>query len=211
MREKMTSEIPDEKLHAIQSACQLIDAGDIEGAKSEINAKYPFVPFAKAGRVYTPRVMTKTFVRDGFIDRYRGNRLVYPPALRLLSHYLPDAFPYHKNGKMSVGHIAYWEVFPTIDHIRPVALGGPDTEDNWACCSMLTNSIKSNWTLEQLRWRLLPQGEFSVWDGMISWFLNRVREDDEVLASPYIQRWHSAAMAVIIQAQASASSFPCNG
>ena len=76
LREKMTSEIPDEKLHAIQSACQLIDAGDIEGAKSEINAKYPFVPFSKAGRVYTPRVMTKIFVRDGFIDRYRGNRLV---------------------------------------------------------------------------------------------------------------------------------------
>ncbi len=206
----MTSEIPEEKLDAIQNACQLIDAGDIAGAGSVINAKYPFVPLSKAGRVYTPRVMTKIFVRDGFIDRYRGNRLVYPPALRLLSHYLPDAFPYHKNGKVSVGHIAYWELFPTVDHIKPVALEGPDNEGNWVCCSMLTNSIKSNWTLEQLRWSHFPPGDFSAWDGMISWFLKRAREDDQVLASPYIQRWYRAAMSAIPYEQAGASRNPCH-
>ncbi len=34
-------------------------------------------------------------------------------ALRLLAIYLPEKFPYHKNGKMSEGHIAFWELFPT--------------------------------------------------------------------------------------------------
>ena len=56
---------------------------------------------------------------------------------------------------MSEGHMAYWELFPTIDHILPVARGGLDSEENLVCCSMLTNSIKSNWTLEQLQWQLL--------------------------------------------------------
>jgi len=43
--------------------------------------------------------MTRIFARDGFIDRYRGSRLIFPAALRLLSHYLPAEFPFHKNGK----------------------------------------------------------------------------------------------------------------
>jgi len=65
------------------------------------------------------RVMTRIFARDGFIDRYRGSRLIFPPVLRLLSLYLPKEFPYHKNGKMTEGHMAYWELFPTVDHVVP--------------------------------------------------------------------------------------------
>ncbi|WP_411871963.1 HNH endonuclease [Vulcanococcus limneticus] len=186
----------EDKVHAIVDACHLVENGDIEGASRLIGARYPFRPLSKSARAYTPRAMTKIFVRDGFIDRYRGDRLVYPPALRLLSHYMPDAFPYHKNGKMSVGHYAYWELFPTIDHVVPVALGGPDIEDNWACCSMLTNSIKSNWTLDQLRWSLLLPGDFTAWDGMVSWFLRRVEQDASVLVNLYVRQWYRAALEV---------------
>lgn len=187
----------EDKVDAIQAACLLVETGDIAGANDVINARYPFQPLSKSGRSYTPRTMTKIFVRDGFLDRYTGDRLVYPPALRLLSHYLPEAFPYHKNGKMTVGHYAYWELFPTIDHVKPVALGGPDIEDNWVCCSMLTNSIKSNWTLEQLRWTLLPSGDFSSWDGMIFWFVGRVAQDPNALKSSYLQGWHRAALDIL--------------
>jgi len=143
----------------ILQACDLITSNSIDEAASAIRIGYPFSPSEKSGRSYTPRVMTKIFTRDGFIDRYRGTRLVFPPTLRVLSHYLPLDFPYHKNGKMTEGHLAYWELFPTIDHVKPVARGGADSEDNWVCCSMLTNSIKSNWTLEQLQWELLPPGD----------------------------------------------------
>jgi hypothetical protein len=111
--------------------------------------------------------MTRIFLRDGFIDRYKGDKLVFPPALRLISYYFPDVFPYHKNGKMTEGHIDYWELFPTIDHVVPVARGGQDSPDNWICCSMLTNSIKSNWTLGELGWELLPPGKPEKWSGML--------------------------------------------
>lgn len=89
--------------------------------------------------------------------------------------------------------MAYWELFPTIDHVVPVARGGSDSEDNYVCCSMLTNSIKSNWTLEQLQWRLLPEGDLSEWDGMMGWFLRRVDADPAVLKNNYIKRWYAAA------------------
>lgn len=182
-----------ERSGTIEKACRLITGKDFKGASQIIAAEYPFSPFQQSGRAYTPRVMTRIFARDGFMDRYRGTRLIFPPVLRLLSLYLPAEFPYHKNGKMSEGHLAYWEIFPTIDHIVPVARGGADSEANWVCCSMLTNSIKSNWTLEQLQWQLLPPGNLSEWDGMIGWFVQQVLADPGVLKNAYIKRWLGAA------------------
>ena len=183
-----------EHSETIQRACQFIAEANIESAAEVIEAEYPFAPVQKSGRSYTPRQMTRIFIRDGFIDRYRGTRLIYPPVLRLLSHYLPTAFPYHKNSKMTEGHMAYWELLPTIDHVDPVAKGGPDSEENWVCCSMLTNSIKSNWTLAQLQWELLPKGDMAQWDGMMSWFIEQASRDHSVFENSYIKRWHSAAI-----------------
>lgn len=179
----------------ISRACDLITSGDLDSAAETIRNAYPFSPIEKSGRSYTPRTMTKIFVRDGFIDRYRGTRLVFPPTLRIISQYLPLDFPYHKNGKMTEGHLAYWELFPTIDHVQPVARGGIDTEENWVCCSMLTNSIKSNWTLEQLQWKLLHPGDIKEWDGMMNWFLNQIAKDASLLQIPYLKTWWSAAKA----------------
>ena len=140
--------------------------------------------------------MTNVFLRDGFIDRYRGDRLVYPAALRLISSMLPKVFPYHKNGKMDVGHIAYWELFPTIDHIVPVARGGVDDESNWVCCSMLTNGIKSNWLLDELRWNLLQPGSLEQWDGMLSWFIGQMERSPEYFEVSYLKAWYNAAKSV---------------
>lgn len=94
---------------------------------------------------------------------------------------------------MTEGHIAYWEIFPTIDHIHPVTRGGADSEENWVCCSMLTNSIKSNWTLEQLQWELLPPGDIREWDGMMNWFVKQVDADSSLLQNPYLKTWYRAA------------------
>ena len=183
----------------IVQACESITSNNIDSAASVIRTGYPFSPVEKTERSYTPRTMTRIFVRDGFIDRYRGTRLVFPPTLRILSHYLPLDFPYHKNGKMTEGHLAYWELFPTIDHVEPVARGGHDSEDNWVCCSMLTNSIKSNWTLEQLQWGLLPPGNIGEWDGMMRWFLDQIEEDNSLLQIPYLKTWWNAAIAAIAE------------
>ncbi len=183
-----------DKSDAIKQACSFISQGKIDEAGRVIDKEYPFVPLIKNKRSYTPREMTMVFVRDGFVDRYRGTKLIYPPALRLLSNYLPEKFPYHKNGKMSEGHIGYWELFPTIDHLIPVARGGKDNHSNWVCCSMLTNSIKSNWTLEQLQWEVLPEGNLQEWDGMIHWFIQQVHRDKKQQEHSYIKTWFNAAL-----------------
>ena len=62
---------------------------------------------------------------------------------------------------------------------------------------MLTNSIKPNWTLEQLQWQLLPPEHENEWDGMMRWFIQYVQAKPELLTIPYIKRWHTAALTVI--------------
>ena len=95
--------------------------------------------------------MTRVFARDGFVDRYSGDKLVFPGTLlRLLSALMPDEFPAHPNWKMSASHVMYWELCPTIDHLVPVARGGADNESNYVTISMLRNSAKAHWTLEEL-------------------------------------------------------------
>ena len=97
---------------------------------------------------------------------------------------------------MTETHMVYWELFPTIDHIVPVARGGPDDEENWVTTSMLHNSAKSNWTLEELGWQLVPPGDFKQWDGLLGWFVTFLQQQQSHLADKYIRRWHRAALAV---------------
>jgi HNH endonuclease len=138
--------------------------------------------------------LTSIFIRDGFLDRYSGAKLVFPGALRLLSKLMPEDFPAHPNWKMTESHIVYWELFPTVDHVVPVARGGTDDESNWVTTSMLKNSAKSNWTLNELGWVLLPPGNYTAWDGLLGWFIRYVAKDVRSLDDLYVRRWHKAAL-----------------
>lgn len=134
-----------DKADIIGSLCEAITLGE-EAAIANALKEYPLVPQTNAERkyIYTVVQATRVFVRDGYIDRYSGARLVNPAVLRLLSRLLPRDFPYHPNWKMTETHPAYWEVIPTIDHIVPIARGGSDSEDNWVlrpCCGMPRNPI----------------------------------------------------------------------
>lgn len=142
--------------------------------------------------------MTAIFARDGFIDRYSGKRLVFPASLQLISTLLPDKFPSHPNGKMSETHIAYGELWPTIDHIVPIARDGADEPSNWACTSMLRNSIKSSWTLEELGWTLMGGGRIEEWDGLMGWFFEYTRKNEKPLEDPYLEKWWRVAREYVI-------------
>ena len=135
------------------------------------------------------------FVRDGFVDRYSGDLLVFPSVLRVLTVLLPEDFPFHRNWKMEETHQAYWELFPTLDHVVPVARGGRDDEDNLVSTSMLRNSAKANSTLEELGWSLHPAGDVKRWDGMLAWCTDFIGGDEKLLKDNYIGRWHRAALA----------------
>ena len=185
-------------IDAIKKACQKVGDERLDDAKKIITQDYPFKPLVKAKRQYTETQKTKVFRDDGFIDRYSGEKLVYPPVLRILSYIMPTEFPFQKNWKMSECHIAYWELIPTIDHKNPVSRGGKDEYANWVCTSQLRNNIKSNWTLEELGWKLHDPGDIKDWDGMMGWFMDYVSKNKHVLEDDaYIAKWHKDALTVL--------------
>jgi len=146
--------------------------GSRDQALTVLKRDYPFAPSPITKRKYGLLESTLLWVRDGFIDRYTAERLVFPPVLRIISAELPEEFPFHPNWKTDVTHPAYWELTATVDHLVPVSRGGPDHESNWVTASMAHNSAKGNWTLAELGWTLQPPGKFGDWDGLVHWFVD---------------------------------------
>jgi hypothetical protein len=183
-----------DRVAIIGRVLQALRMGDTVVARDILRDEYPFVPVTPQGRRYTELQSLQIFVRDGFVDRYSGQRLLFPGILRLLSRLLPQAFPFHPNWKMAETHPAYWELFPTLDHILPVARGGADSATNWVTTSMLRNAAKANWTLEELGWSLWPPGSLADWDGLTRLFLEFIDSDRSILEDGYLRRWHTAAI-----------------
>ena len=183
-----------DKSDILAQASSALLQGDKSSAADIINTHYQFVPIENPGRKYTENQMLQIFKRDGFIDRYSGQRLVFPGMLRLFSRILPETFPAHPNWKMSETHIAFWELFPTIDHVIPIARGGADDESNWVTTSMVRNSAKSSWLLEELDWQLLPTGSLTAWDGLLASFIQLLKQDTSHLSDTYIKKWYAAAL-----------------
>lgn len=180
----------------LASVCSSLDQDDHEGARALLRSRFPFTPVAKATRRYTARDCLRVFFRDGFVDRYTGAQLVHPGALRLLSLVLPDEFPFHRNWDTGKTHFAFYELFPTVDTL-PVARGGLDINANWVTTSMMRNSAKAQWTLDELRWSLVPPGDLSLWDGLTGWFVQYLTAHPALRReNQYIQQWFSATVAV---------------
>lgn len=184
-------------IDAVEKVVDRLMAGDSNSAKQVIDSEYPFKVTARDTRSYTVGQKMMQFKKDGFIDRYTGSRLVNPGILKVISHYLPESFPYQKNWKMMECHVGYWELTPTIDHVYPIARGGEESPDNWVTTSMLNNSVKSNWTLEQLRWRIIPAGDFLEWDGLTEKFISLVEADSGLMDDAYIKNWYRASKKIL--------------
>lgn len=129
-----------QKIEALIQAGQYLLTNKYEQARHVITDNYPFKKLESTSRSYTDKQKMQQFKKDGFIDRYSGDKLVNPGFLKVLSHYMPEEFPYHSHWKMESCHNAYWEFVPTVDHIYPVALGGVDSEENWATISIYPNT-----------------------------------------------------------------------
>jgi hypothetical protein len=175
-------------------AVQALRRGEVPTARDILRTEYPFVRVTPEERRYTEAQALRVFRRDGFIDRFSGQRLVFPGIFRLLSRLLPHEFPYHVNWKMTENHPAYWELFPTIDHVLPMARGGGDNDENRVTTSMLRNAAKATWTLQELGWSLCPVDSLVAWDGLTELFVDFVDAERSVLEDKYLQRWYSAAV-----------------
>ena len=192
----MPADAPD-RADVLTRMCAALARGDAAAASTLVRTEYPFVRSENAGRAYTEVQSMRLFVRDCFTDRYTGARLVFPGTLRLLSRLLPSEFPFHANWKMTETHVAFWELFPTVDHVVPVARGGRDDDSNWVTTSMLRNSAKSNWSLDELGWQLHTAAPDDAWDGLVGFCFEYLTTHPEHLADKYIARWHRAAKTIL--------------
>lgn len=188
-----------DKVESLVAVCGFLTQKESADAAVTLDRHYPFDPAPITRRAYGPKESTEVFVRDGFIDRYSGERLVFPPVLRLVSKALPDHFPYHPNWKTDVTHPAFWEIGATVDHLEPVSLGGEDGPSNWVTTSMALNSAKMNWTLDQLGWELHPPGRFSEWDGLLRWFIDCADEHPDWMEGSTLDQWYRAAERTIVE------------
>ena len=156
-------------------------------------SELPFEHLPRDHRSYTVKQKLRLFIRDGFIDRYSGDRLLNPGFLRVLSDLFPEEFPYQTNWKQTECHQEWWMRYPTVDHLVPIARGGKNEQDNWMTTSMLHNQAKLNWTLEELGWNLHEPGDMKEWDGMSSAFLSIVDSRPMLLEHKYIAEWYKAS------------------
>ena len=168
-------------------------ANNNEAAKKIIVNQYPHKAVKVEKRKYTTAEKMEQFLSDGFIDRYTGKRLLNPGMLKVISTYFPDEFPFHPHWKMTQTHIAFWELIPTIDHIYPIAKGGHDAKENRVTTSMKNNSIKSNYTIDEINWNLYPKGNLADWDGLTSLFVEIVNKDKELMEDNYIKNWYNVS------------------
>lgn len=181
----------EEKSKVISDIVEMLLHNNRESAKSIILNEYPHSFFDIEKRSYSVTQKMEQFIKDGFIDRYTGQKLLNPGILKTISSYFPEEFPYHPHWKMTQTHIAYWELIPTIDHIYPIAKGGHDDKNNWVTTSMKNNSIKSNYTIDEIHWKLYPQGNIEVWDGLTKPFIELVNINKYLLNDNYIKSWYN--------------------
>lgn len=177
----------------VAEVASALAAGQVAKAKGVLEAEYAFRPDQSQRPRFKPARSLPVFLRDGFIDRYGGERLVFPGALHLISCLLPNAFPYHPHGHMQHCHMAFWQLFPSVDHIVPVARGGSNDMENLVCTSMLRNQVKSGWLLSELGWELQPPRQDEEWDGLVGWFLEVLPKHREFLSQrPALRQWEAA-------------------
>ena len=184
----------ENKLQAIKQAFSAVMKGESSDAAKIVQAGYPFEPIDREVRRYTLVQSMKTFLRDGFIDRYSGEKLLYPGALRILSLELPNEFPYQSHWKASETHMAYWHYHPTVDHVVPIARGGTDAGSNLVTTSQLRNSAKAHWLLEELGWKLHPSGLLDSWDGLLGETKAYIQRNPTVLGDGLLRRWYRATV-----------------
>ena len=180
---------PTQAVEVLESVCSSLESDRLDEAQTLLQDHLPFAPLRSSKRQYTDRQKMSVFARDGFIDRYSGERLVSPGVLRALSVVFPNEFPYQRNWKLDSCHIAYWQLHPTIDHVVPVSRSGRDERDNWVTTSQMRNSMKSGWTLEELGWELKPKGDLLEWDGLSSWLVEYVDSGNELQDNAYVMSW----------------------
>lgn len=196
----------------LKIAALFISRNEISTASEFVEREYPFETYVKSKpaerfckdtsqpplmaeqRKYTQKQALQLYTIDGFIDRYSGSKLVCPSALYAISTIIPEAFPCGE--KRSDTHQAFWDLFPSLDHLVPVSGGGKDIEENWITTSMTKNLKKSNISLDELNWSLHPKGNIEQWDGLAAWYMDWSSFHSSANNIRFNKGWHSAMTSI---------------
>ncbi|MDD5912783.1 MAG: hypothetical protein PUC62_00635, partial [Oscillospiraceae bacterium] len=70
--------------------------------------------------------------------------------------------------------------------------------------------LKSNWTLEELRWNICTAGSLTEWDGLTGKFIQLVEAAPDILSDAYIRRWYNVSKrSLYVPTPAAEKSFYC--
>jgi hypothetical protein len=205
-----------EKCEIIMDACLALSDEGREASQEIIARHYRFDPQAKPRTL--PRnksatterkveasdfwnedqlAMMRVFARDGFMNRFTGELLIFPAVLRLLSKELPSVMPYQMAWRVGEVHIAYYDLCACIDRLMPESRGGSVAESNLVTTTMPYVLARSNATIEEMGWRLTREGFVDEWDGMSSWYVQYVNANQELRNTNYFNLWYIAAKKVL--------------
>ena len=177
----------------LSDIAEALAIGEVARAKDLAASHFPWERTLTKRKGISPVRALGVFVRDRFIDRYSGSKLLFPGALLAVGVLLPDQFPTHPNWKAGESHHVFWELWPVIDHVHPVTRGGAHDEANFVTTSTNNNNAKGNALLSELEWQLLPQpGPEETWDGLVSWYRRIVDLRGDLLFNSQIKTWHNA-------------------
>jgi hypothetical protein len=209
-----------ERSEIIMDVCLALSEGDQGRGRGLITKEYPFDPLALPRevpvRVRSPDLPkleaseeTKTFwtenqamkmrvfARDGFINRFTGELLIFPATLRLLSKEFPKELPYQQAWRLGAVHLAYYDLYACANKLVPLSPGGKGEEANLITTTMPYVLARSDSTVEEVGWRLTREGYVDEWDGMSSWYVEYVKEHPELRNENYFNMWFNAAKQVL--------------
>lgn len=127
---------------AYAAALSLIVDALIDNDQAALEAAYtglPLTPQRSAPRAAIGDVQkNRIYRRDHYQCLYCGRKLVLSDVLALLNRMDPTRFPWHRNWKTGSIHPTFPMTIPTVDHVRPVVLGGTNEDRNlvtacWPC------------------------------------------------------------------------------
>lgn len=215
-----------DKAQRVESVCRALLSGRLDFARQVIARTYPWDPgapldalpvegdprsFRSAGTSGRPPRPKRTlgredelriFRRDGFRDRYSGERLVFPGTLLVLAVVLRDVIPYPDPpvAKRQRTHQMMAELYPMVDHVIPVSrperlraagLADPDDQANLVTTSAANHAAKAIALPAEIGWTCLDLPAADGWDGLAGWFGEYLARD----ASPRQDATHGEAIA----------------
>lgn len=86
-----------DKALLIKNICELLLDEKKQDSIHFANENYPFINSLPQKRQYSRFQMCQVFLRDGFIDRYSGDKLLFPGLIKILTIEFPEIFKYHRN------------------------------------------------------------------------------------------------------------------